>query len=192
MKVMEVIFYACASRKGTFRALERNILVRNRPRTRAGRLVLRHALVEAIAATRGSRSAARAAAELAAASAFAASPEQNQVAGHNFGLVLFLTGCLVIPGAGLQPSLDVNLAALFEILARDFSEALPQHDVVPLGAVLPLASLVLESFVRGDRQLGHRRAAGRVLNFWILSQISNQLNPVQTLSCHGSAPSQAL
>src|SRR5207253_1146009 len=57
-----------------------------------------------------------------------------------------------------------------------------------LRAVLPLASLVLESLVGGDRQLGHGSALRRVFNFGIFPQISDQLNPVQTLASHVGAP----
>ena len=70
----------------------------------------------------------------------------------------------------------------------DFGEALPENHVVPFGAVLPLSRFVLEALVGGDRQLGHGRTLRRVLDFGILAQITDQLNPVQTLSSHGGAP----
>ena len=64
------------------------------------------------------------------------------------------------------------------------ASALPQHDVVPLGAVLPLAALVLETFVGGQSDLRHRRAAGRGLDFGIFAKIADQNDFVDAFSCH--------
>ena len=100
-------------------------------------------------------------------------------------MYFFWPAGLVVPRAGLQASLDVDLAALLQIFAGNLGQALPEHDVVPLGAVLPFAGLVFEALVGGDGQLGHGRALRRVFHFGIFAQISDQLNPVQTLSCHG-------
>src|SRR5208282_479843 len=172
------------------KSLERNILIRDRPGPSAGGLMLGHTLVEAVAVASGGRCAARTA-EVAAC-AFAAAAQQNQVAGHDLCHVFLLPAGLVIPGAGLQTTLDIDLAALLEIFAGDFGLPLPEDDVVPFGAVLPLAALVFEAFVGGDRDLRYRRALRGVLNFWIFSQITNQLNSVQASSCHGSAPWLAL
>src|SRR5580693_1989976 len=142
---------------------------------------LGRALVEVVAAA--SRGAARAFFEVS--TAFAASAEQDQVAGYHFGHVFLLAAGLIVPGTGLQAAFDVHLAALLEILARNLGQPLPEHYVVPLGTVLPFAALVFEALVGGDGQLGHGRALRRVLNFWIFPEITDQLNPVQTFSCHG-------
>jgi len=139
-------------------------------------------LIEIIAAARGC--SPRTARVLAATAAFAPSAEQDQIAGHNFGHIFLLSGLLVIPRAGLQAAFDENLAAFLQIFSRDLGEALPEHNVVPLGAVLPLAGFVFEALVGGDRQLGHGRALRRVFDFGILAQIADQLNTVQTLSSH--------
>ena len=91
---------------------------------------------------------------------FAPAAQENQITGHDFGHVFLLAGGLVVPGAGLQASFDVDLAALLQIFAGDLRQALPEHDVVPLGAVLPFAGFVFEALVGGDGQLGYRRALG--------------------------------
>ena len=95
-----------------------------------------------------------------------------------------MVGLFVVPGAGLQTALDVNLAALLQIFAGNLSQSLPQHDVVPLGAVLPLAVFVFEAFVGGQRELRHGCAAGCEFHFGIFSQIADQNDPVQAFACH--------
>src|SRR5437879_5652729 len=128
-------------------------------------LRFRHALVEVVTASACTgRRAAGTAAEVAATAAFAASTEQDYVAGYHLGHVLFLPRGLVVPRASLQSSLDVDLAALLEVFAGDLGQALPEHHIVPLGAVLPFATLVLKALVGGDGQLGDRGAAGGVLD----------------------------
>src|SRR5271165_910250 len=167
--------------------LERNILVRDRPR--CSRLGFGSALVEIVpASARGMGGSARASGKIAASAALAASAQQDDVAGHNFGHVFLLAGSFVVPRAGLQTSLDVNLPALLQILPGNLCQALPEHHVVPLGAILPLAGFVFEALVGGDGQLGHGCALRRVFDFGILAQISDQLNPVQTLASHVGAP----
>src|SRR6185503_5139294 len=104
--------------------------------------------------------------------------------------VLLLVGLLVLPRTGLQPAFDVNFSALFQVLARDFSEPLPQDDGMPFGAVLPLAVLVLVAFVCRESQLRHRRTLRRVLYFWILAEITDKDNFVDAFSCHGSSSNQ--
>src|SRR5579864_7184759 len=164
--------------------LERDIFVSNR--TRCCGLRLRNALVEVVAACR--RSARTAGKVSATTSAFAAPAEQDQVAGYDFGHIFLLASLLVVPRAGLQASLDVDLPAFFQILSGDFSQTLPQHDVMPFGAVLPFAGLVLEPLVGGEGDLRYGRALRRVFDFGILAQIADQLNPVQTLYSHIEAP----
>jgi len=67
-----------------------------------------HPLIKIVAAACRRRRASRTSREISAA--LAASAEQDQIAGHDFGHVLFLPRRLVIPGTGLQASLDVDLA----------------------------------------------------------------------------------
>ncbi len=49
----------------------------------------------------------------------------------------------------MQAALDVDLAALGQILARDLGKPLPEHHVVPFRALFPLSVLLLlyRSFV---------------------------------------------
>src|SRR4249920_1016433 len=85
--------------------LEGDIFVRNR--RCPGRLRLRCTLVEVVGcATR------TATVTLASSAAFGSSAKQNQIVGYDFRHVLLLIGLLVVPGARLQPALDVDLAAL--------------------------------------------------------------------------------
>ncbi len=84
----------------------------------------------------------------------------------------------------MQPSLDVDLAAFLQVFAGDFRQALPEHDIVPLGAVLPLAALILVTFVGGYGELGHRCAAGGVLDFGVLAKIADENNFVDAFACH--------
>src|SRR5690348_16230488 len=74
--------------------------------------------------------------------------QQDQVLGHDLCLVVLLP-VLVVPGAGLQASLNVNRAPFLQVLARDLGGALPGHDVMPLGAVLPLAVFIFVALVGG-------------------------------------------
>src|ERR1039458_2223901 len=142
------------------------------------------ALVEVVAAAGRRACPARASAGVSAATTFAAATQQDQVTAHNFSHVFLLAAGFIVPGAGLQAALDVDFAALLQIFSGDFGEPLPEHDVVPLGAVLPFARLVLEAFVGGDGELGHGRALRRVFDFGVLPQIADQLNSVETFSCH--------
>src|SRR6185437_1179199 len=123
-----------------------------------------------------------AAAEIA--STFAASSEKNQIAGDNFGHIFFLSAGLIVPGAGLQAAFDIDLAALLQIFSGDLRQPLPEHNVVPLGAVLPLAALVLETLVGGNGNFCHSCAAGRVFNFRVLAKIADELNSIKTFACH--------
>src|SRR5713101_1874986 len=160
--------------------LERNVFVADGRRGRR-RLGLGRALVEIISRR---CSAARASGILSTAGAFAASAEQNQIVGHDFRHVLLLVCLFIIPRPGLQAALDVDLAALFQIFARDFRQALPQDHVVPLGAVLPLAVLVLVALVGGQRKFRDRRSAGRVFHFGIFTKIADEDDFIDALSCH--------
>src|SRR5579872_611199 len=143
-------------------------------------LRFRCALIEIVSA---SGSAARASAGIVR-HAFAASAEQNHVVDNNFRHVLFLAGLFVVPRMGSQAAFDVNLAAFFQVLASDLRSACPCSNVVPLGAILPLAIFILEALVSGKRELGYRRSAGGVFKFRILAQISNKNDFVDAFSCH--------
>ena len=77
--------------------------------------------------------------------------------------------------AALDAAFDINLAALFQILAGDFGQAAVHGDVVPLGALLALAALaVVPSFGSGDGEIAHRFAVGHVAHFGITAEIADQ------------------
>src|ERR1035438_7012703 len=84
--------YECFSRTGF--TLERNILVRDRPRR--SRFGLGSTLVEVVAAARSRGRSARTARKIASATALAASTEQNQIVNNNFCHIFFLARGLVI------------------------------------------------------------------------------------------------
>src|SRR5882724_4424861 len=96
-------------------------------------LWFRRPLIEVVAAGDAAR------ARFATTAAFAASAQQHDVIANNVGHVFLLTALFVVPRVGSDAAFNVDLAALLQILSSDFGEPLPQHDVVPLGAVLPLA-----------------------------------------------------
>src|SRR5208282_140170 len=120
------------------------------------------------------------------AAAFAASPEQDDVIADDVGHVFLLAGLLVVPGVGSNAAFDVYLAAFLEILSGDLRQPLPEHDVVPLGAILPLAVFVLVALVGGQGKLRHRLALRRVLNLGILAKVSNQDDFVYAFHQYGS------
>ena len=132
-------------------------------------------------------SAARAAKVSTTALAFTA--EQDQVAAHNFGHVLLLAAGLVVPGVGLQAAFDVHFAALLQIFAGNFRQALPQNDIVPLGAVLPLAALVLETFVGGDGSLATGVPCGVYLTSGSLPRLPMSCTRFRLLPAMIAAPS---
>src|SRR3954469_9900153 len=144
--------------------------------------MLRRALVEVIAGRCTAGTGKLSAATLSA------SPEQDQIICDNLGHILFLAGLLVVPGTRLEPALNVDLATLLQVLTGDLGESLPEHHVVPFGAILPLSGFIFKTLVGRDRDLCHCRALRRVFNLRIFAQISNQLNAVQTFTCHTHAP----
>src|SRR5699024_10212429 len=80
----------------------------------------------------------------------AAAVEHLHLVGDDLGGVAILA-VLALPFAGAQAAFDVDFRALAQILAGDFSQAVEEHDPVPLGALLGLAGvLVLPRF--GGRQ----------------------------------------
>src|SRR6267142_3086374 len=74
----------------------------------------------------------------------------------NLGAVAVLP-LLVLPLARAQASLDVDLRALLQVLARDLGQAAEKGDAVPLGRLLHLAArLVLPAIGRRDADISHR------------------------------------
>src|SRR6266849_9640863 len=88
----------------------------------------------------------------ACCSSFAAAAEHAEIVGHNLeaGPLLPL---FVLPFAGLDAPFDVNQRAFLQILLGDFRLLTPHNNLVPLGALLPLAIPVLVSFIGCDRKI---------------------------------------
>ena len=79
---------------------------------------------------------------VAAAATLARAADQLHAVGDDLGRVL-LDAVLVGVLARLQAALDVDRAALLQVLAGDLRLASEEHDAMPLGALLLLAALVL-------------------------------------------------
>ena len=109
--------------------------------------------------------------------------EQDQIAGADVGLIPLLAALLVVPAMRAQAAFDVYGAAFLEVLAGDLRQARPAGDVVPLGAVLPVAILVFEAVVGCQREVGHGGAAVGVFQLRGPAQMPNQCHAIQAF-CH--------
>src|SRR5262249_2268943 len=74
----------------------------------------------------------------------------------------------------LQPSLDVDLLALRQILGQRFGLLPPDRNAMPLGLLLALAAFVVPHFRRGHVDRGDRCAARRVSKLGIASEIADE------------------
>ena len=90
-----------------------------------------------------------------------------------------LVAVAVGPLAGLQVTLDVDLAALAKVLAGDLGLLAPHHDAVPLGTFLSLARLVGPLLGGRHREVRDRGAALGVTHLRIASEIADQHHLVQ-------------
>src|SRR5690554_656534 len=97
--------------------------------------------------------------------------EHLHVVDHDLGGV----AVLALPLAGLQAALDVDLAALLQVLLGDLGQLVEHHHVVPLGALLALTGLLVHPGVGGRQaQVGDRRTGGQEANLGILSQVADE------------------
>src|ERR1035437_2744226 len=87
-------------------------------------------------------------------------------------VVVTTSSTMATPRAGSVTTSAIS--GLLQILAGDLRQPFPEHDIVPLGAVLPVAVFVLVALVGGQGEFRHRLALRRVLDFGILAQVSNQ------------------
>jgi hypothetical protein len=85
--------------------------------------------------------------------------EQEQIAGDDFRAVFPFPALPILPTRGLKLSLDVEFGAFGNVLPDDLRQALPGHDAVPLGPLLPFAVAVFEPFVGGKGEIRDRSAA---------------------------------
>src|SRR5687767_3814759 len=90
----------------------------------------------------------------AAGPAAAPTSEQGNPVGFYLGGVLLIP-VLVVPLAGLEPSLHIDLLTLGEVLLQALRLLAPEDDAVPLGLFLLLPALVVPHFGRRKVQSGH-------------------------------------
>src|SRR5262245_40192706 len=136
---------------------ERNIVVRS-----TAEIVADRALV---GRDRGFHSALRA---LAATTA-----QHLGVLRHDLGRIALLP-LLILPLTGADAALDVDLAALGEVLADDLGLPSPHHHAVPLGGFLLLAALVGPLLGGGDAEVRDRLLALRVAQLRVRAEVADQ------------------
>src|ERR1700722_6536310 len=105
--------------------------------------------------------------------AIALAAEHAEIGSHDFEAGALLA-FLILPLAGLNATLDKNQRAFLQVLLGDFGLLAPDHDLVPLGALLALAVLVLISFVGGYRKIRDGLPSAGETGFGIAPQAPNQ------------------
>src|ERR1700683_3332555 len=85
-----------------------------------------------------------------------------------------LLACLVLPFAGLNAPLDEDQRTFLQILLRNLGLFTPHNDLVPPGALLDFAPLVLIGFISGQRKVGYGLPAARITRFRIPAQSSDE------------------
>ena len=82
---------------------------------------------------------------------------------------------VVLPLAGAEFALEIDLGALARVLARDLDEAVEHHHRVPLRLLALFAGLLVLPGIRGgDPQVGDRLAARGLADFRVLAQVADQ------------------
>src|SRR5271168_3361605 len=148
---------ACTTEALALVPLKRNVVV-DRPGAAAGGE--RRPAIGARGLAEARALAALLVGEALAVGAAAAGVEQLQFAAealqHDLGRVA-VGARLVLPLAGLELALDIDLGALLAVLLRHLAEVLVEdHDVVPLGLFLALARGLVAPGLRGrDREVHH-------------------------------------
>ncbi len=105
--------------------------------------------------------------------------EQLQLAAkalqHDLGRIAVIAA-LVLPFARLQLAFDVDLRALLAVLLGHLAEILVEdHDVVPLGALLALARVLVAPSLRSGEGEAYDLIAGvQPAHFRILAQIADE------------------
>src|SRR5271170_3724764 len=87
-----------------------------------------------------------------------------------------LLALLVLPFAGLDPAFDENQRALLQVLLGNFGLFAPDHNLVPLRALLPFTVAILIRFVGGDAEIGYGLAAGGVAGFRVAAETAKKNN----------------
>src|SRR5882762_5512173 len=172
-------------------ALERNVIVEivTTAGPASGLLVLgRDACAPARAGgpTRAGTSTRRRAGDRRAGRPAAPAPEHLQVVTDDLGRVA-IVALLVLPFAGAQASLDVDLRALAQVLAGDLRQAPEERHAVPFGALLLLTGLlVAPAFAGRDAQVRHGRAGGHGASLGVGPQVAYE-NDLVDATRHGES-----
>src|SRR5262249_13216836 len=93
-----------------------------------------------------------------------------------------LVAILVVVRAGLDPTLDVDLAALRQVFRAHLRALAPHDDAVPLGALLALPVFVVPALARRDAQLADSLPAGRVSHLGICAEVAYENDLVNSPS----------
>src|SRR5260370_14950492 len=112
--------------------------------------------------------------------------EHPKIAGDDLKTSVLLA--VLFPFARLDPALDKNQRAFFQILLRDLRLLSPHDDPVPLGALLLLAVFVFVRLIRLDREIRNRLTSAGEFCFRITGQPSNQRHSID----HSFSPSYPL
>src|SRR5690606_16996731 len=95
--------------------------------------------------------------------------------GNDFGAVAVGAGVLVLPLAGLEATFDIDRAALAQVFARDFGQAVIEDDAMPFGFFAALAgALVLPLRGGGNGHVADGGPIGAVAHFGIASQVADE------------------
>ena len=90
--------------------------------------------------------------------ALAAGKEQ-QIVGHHFGDMTFIA-LLVLPGAALETSFDIDLGTFVENALGDVGQTAPAHHIVPFGDFYSLIVAVATVFGGGEGEGGFLHGHG--------------------------------
>ena len=82
---------------------------------------------------------------------------------------------VVVPGAGLESALDVDLLALGDLLADALSEVRPGDDVEPFGLFSPFVVVAAVVATDGEAELGLSGAAGDVAQLSVAPEVADRL-----------------
>src|SRR3990172_5929783 len=105
--------------------------------------------------------------------------------GDDLGRVAVMA-LLVLPLAGADAALDVDLRALLQVLAGDLRQAPEERDAVPLGRLLLLAArLVLPAIGGRDADIRHALAARQIASLGVGPEGSHQDHFVH--GCHDAS-----
>src|SRR6185437_6393374 len=128
--------------------------------------IVRHGL----ARHAGRRPAASARSRAAAAPA----AEHLHLVANDLGGIA-LVALLVLPLAGAQAALNIDLRAFFQVFAGDLRQPAEEGHAVPLGALLLLAALlVAPALGGGDAKVRHAAARRHGARFRIRAQVADE------------------